>query len=169
MLTSVETVTEKVMTAVAVIDAPVKPLVSIQYWANEINAATEDEIEAIRHKGRVLIAAKKALLRHGQWQRLFKKHRHDAAAPVQFSVKTALMYMKIAGHPILSNSNLNYCLPANWTVLYQLTFIPDSALNDFIANGSITLELQKADAVALRAVVFSPIARQMTRKRTTHH
>lgn len=139
------------MNAVALIDAPGEPPVSIQYWANEINAATEDENEAIHHKGRVLIAARKALLRYGLWEKLFKKNKRDAVAPVRFSVKTALMYIKIAQHPILSNSNLNYCLPPNWTVQYQLTFVvPDSLLIDYIAAGLITPELSKDDAVKLR-------------------
>lgn len=149
MLMNTETVVEQI-TAIALDDAPVVP-VSIQYWANEINAATEEENKSINHKGLVLIAAKKALLRHGLWEKLFKKNKRDAVAPVRFSVKTALKYMKIAKNATLSNSNLNYCLPPDVTVQYQLTFIPDSLLTDYIAAGFITPELSVEDAKKLRS------------------
>ena len=161
MLTSFEeTVTQKkVITTVALADVPVvlPSEITFQNWADEINAATENEVEAILHKAQVLIAAKKALLRHGHglWEKLFKKNKHDAAAPVRFSVATAKMYMAIAKHPILANRNLGNDLPPNWSALYQLSLIPELALQSFMAAGLITPALSKKDAIMLR-VAKSP-------------
>lgn len=134
---------------------------SPQEWADRINAATEKEIEAILHKGRELIAAKKALLRHGLWEKLFKQHQHDADAPVRFSITTARMYMKVAVHPILSNPNLGFCLPPSLTALFQLTFIPDERLSQLIEAGLITPDLTKSHAEALRMVLLSALPFRM--------
>lgn len=147
----------------------IEPKVSIQYWANEINAATEEENEAIRHKGLVLIAAKKALLRHGLWEKLFKQHQHDADAPVRFSITTARMYMAIAKHPRLSNPNLGLCLPPSMTAQYQLTLMPDERLSQLIDAGAITADLTKAQAMALRLVDSSLLPYRMQWEKPRKH
>jgi hypothetical protein len=100
------------LTSLAVSSAPVVAPAesSLQGWADQITQASGQAVEAILHIGRQLLAARKAL-RHGEWERLFKGHPHAVERPVPFSVATAKMHMKIAGHPVLSNSNHGNCLP----------------------------------------------------------
>lgn len=149
-MTSIETVAEqKNITTVMLTVVPVIQELSLQGWADRINAATAKEIESMLHKGQVLIAAKKALLRHGLWEKLFKKNQHDAAAPVRFSVATAKMYMAIAAHPVLSNRNHGNDLPPNWRTLYELTHLPTPVLEAHLALGVVHPELTRAEAIVL--------------------
>lgn len=65
----------------------------------------------------------KADLPHGEWGRMFE----DKLVPL--SQDAAGMFMKIAQHPRLSNSEQVRNLPSSYTTLYELTKLPDKALD----------------------------------------
>ena len=101
---------------------------------------------------------------------MFKGHLKVIDRPVRFSVATARMYMKIAVHPILSNRNLGNDLPPSWRTLYELTFLPDSAITEFIAVGFINPEIGKDYAIALRFAGSSPpVRRSLSKPRFPRH
>jgi len=142
MMTNAETVAErKNLPAVVLVPAPVEPTpeATLQELADQITQDIGQAVEKILAIGRRLLATRKTL-KHGDWERLFKGHSRAVANPVPFSVKTALMYMKIAEHPILSNSNLGYCLPPSWRTLYVLSLLPDACIAALLQKGQITPE-----------------------------
>lgn len=148
MLMNTETVAERSATAVVLAEEPtVAPSDGVlQGWADQITQASGQAVEAILHIGRVLLAAKQALP-HGQWERLFKGHPLAVAQPVPFSVATAKMHMKIARHPVLSNSNHGNCLPPSWRTLYVLTFVPEATLEGLMK--AMSPELTRTQAHTL--------------------
>jgi hypothetical protein len=144
-----KTVTEQNGHAVVALTVvPVVPEISLQGWADRINAKHRKEVSAIIEKGQELLAAKKAKP-HGEWAKMFKGHPQAIANPVRFSVATAKMYMTIAEHPVLSNRYHGNDLPPSWRTLYELAHLDAPVLEAHLALGVVHAELTRAAATAL--------------------
>ena len=120
------------------------------YWAPRINAEWRKSVEGILNVGRELIAAKEAC-EHGEFLRMFKGHENAVSDPVPFGEDTAERLMKVASHPVLSDSALGRSLPMSWRTLYELTKLDDETLIAGIKAGEITPETTRAQAAALHA------------------
>lgn len=120
------------------------------YWAPRINAEWRKSVEGILNVGRQLIAAKEAC-EHGEFLRLFKGHPQAVADPVPFGEDTAERLMKVAVHPVLSDSARGRSLPQSWRTLYELTKLDDEQIVAGIKSGEITPDMTRAEASALRA------------------
>jgi hypothetical protein len=106
-----------------------------KYWAGQIHGAIRLAVESVavvankhlRFMGEDLLQAK-AKLAHGQWLRLFKGHPNVVADPLPFSEDRAEMLMKVARHPVLSNSEYVRNLPDALTTLYELSRLPEAVI-----------------------------------------
>jgi len=121
-----------------------------EYWAPKIHGEWRKSIEGIVGVGRQLIAAKESC-EHGEFLRLFKGHENAVSDPVPFGEDTAERLMKVASHPVLSDSALGRSLPMSWRTLYELTKLDDETLIAGIKAGEITPETTRAQAAALHA------------------
>jgi len=106
-------------------------------FPERIKAASNKQVESIIETGRVLIEAKEQL-GHGRFGDMFKQK----PKVVPFGWSTADKLMKIAEHPILSNSENFPKLPPSWGMLFQLTTLPDDVLLAMLADGTIHPELE---------------------------
>jgi hypothetical protein len=104
-------------------------------WAGRITASWQQAVQSIIQTGRLLIQAKDDL-DHGEF----------SGMELPFSARTAQMLMKIADHPVLSNAKHVSHLPPSWGTLYQLTHLPDEALETLLADGTINCDLERKDA-----------------------
>lgn len=121
-----------------------------EYWAPRINAEWRKSIEGILNVGRQLIAAKEAC-QHGEFLRLFNGHDDTVTEPVPFGEDAAERLMKVASHPVLSNSDHSRNLPQSYQTLYELTKLDDETLVAGIKAGEITPETTRAQAAAMQA------------------
>ncbi len=60
----------------------------------------------------------------------------DALVPL--GIRSAQMLMTVAEHPTLSNTKHVSLLPPSWGTLYELTKLPDKALDNAFRDGVIT-------------------------------
>jgi Protein of unknown function (DUF3102) len=117
-------------------------------WAGQICTQLSKSVEAIIATGRLLVEAK-ADLDHGEWGRMFE------AKLIPLSQDAAEMFMKIAQHPRLSNSEQVRNLPSSYTTLYELTKLPDKALDKAFKEGRITPAMERKEVQALMPVARS--------------
>ena len=120
------------------------------YWAPRINAQWQKSVEGIIGVGRQLMAAKEAC-EHGEFARLFKGDANAVEKPVPFSLNTAERLMRVARHPVLSNSAHVQTLPQSWGTLYELSQLDDDTLAAGIKAGEITPEMTRSQAAKLHA------------------
>jgi hypothetical protein len=66
-----------------------------------------------------------------------------------FGLRTAENYMRIARHPVLSNPHHGSDLPASWRTLAELARLDPEALEQAIADGRVTPETGRSEALAL--------------------
>jgi hypothetical protein len=134
---------------------------SLQWWAEKINGAMADSVAAIIATGQAFIDAKIAV-GHGQFERLFANHADPLENPVKCTSRTAQMLMKIAGDPILSNTNHGSVLPPSWRTLYELSTLPPDKLQVALDEHWIRPEMQRKDVAELKGNVRrSPSARSL--------
>lgn len=120
------------------------------YWAPRINAEWRKSVDGILNVGRELIAAKKSC-EHGEFLRLFKGHDDAVSDPVPFGEDAAERLMKVASHPVLSNSDQSRNLPQSYQTLYELAKLDEEQIVAGIKAGEITPDMTRAEASALRA------------------
>jgi DUF3102 family protein len=70
-------------------------------------------------------------------------------ADLPFGESTAERLMKIAKHPVLSNSAHAPLLPTSWSTLYELTKLPAKKLEAKLIDGTITADLERKDIAKL--------------------
>jgi hypothetical protein len=118
---------------------------SKQYFENEIPQAWQRQVRAIIATGHLLNQAADEL------------DRDDfAALKLPFTVRTAQMLRRIAGHPILSANHGS--LPACWRTLYELTKLPDDLLRVALRDGRIHPKLQRKD-IRTEVQLLQPLER----------
>lgn len=123
---------------------------SIEQYAKKITASWRKGWESVIETGQWLIDAKKKC-EHGEFLRLFKGHENAVSNPVPFGEDAAERLMKVAAHPVLSNSDQSRNLPQSYQTLYELTKLEDEQIVAGIKAGKITPDMTRADASALRA------------------
>lgn len=113
-----------------------------QIWASFIAAKAESAVASIIDCGRALIAAK-VELGVGDWGRMFAESDEPVAHPLPFSIRSAQMYVAVAGSMVLSNTNHGSLLPPSWRSLYELTKMPEDRLEEALASGDITPDMTR--------------------------
>lgn len=66
-----------------------------------------------------------------------------------FGESTARRLMIIAEHSILSKRAHGHVLPPAWRTVYELTKAPDEPLVEWLADGTIHLEMERKDVLSL--------------------
>lgn len=95
----------------------------VERWAEKINAAHGESVQAIIEVGRQLQQAK-AECSHGEWGELTGRTTGKPLLP--FSHRTARMFKAIADNAVLSNGHHGTHLPASWRTLAVLASLdPD--------------------------------------------
>jgi hypothetical protein len=107
-------------------------------WAARIAASWQQAVQSIIETGRLLVQAKDDL-DHGNFHKMIEEQ-------LPFSARTAQMLMKISENPVLSKAKHVSCLPPSWGTLYQLTHLPEEALEAMLADGTIHPEIQRKQA-----------------------
>ena len=130
------------------------------YWAPRINAQWQKSVEGIIGVGRQLIAAKEAC-EHGEFMRLFKGSDNAVPSPVPFTLNTAERLMRVARHPVLSNSAHVQTLPQSWGTVYELSQLDDDTLTAGIKAGEITPEMTRSQAAKLHADPIERLDREV--------
>jgi len=121
-----------------------------QAVADRINQRMGSAVEAIIAVGIELLHAKERLP-HGEFGRLFKNHPDAVAQPLRISQRTADVFMRIADHPVLSNSQHVANLPVSWGTLGELARLEAPVLEVMLADGRVHPEMERADAMRLVA------------------
>jgi hypothetical protein len=118
-------------------------LLTEEEWAEVIRpdlaAGTASYISA----GRKLLEAKQQLKKQGGSFIDLVENR------LGWDVNTVEKWMKIAGHPVLTDSETLQNLPTAWTTLYQLSRLPRKVLEGYIADGTVHSQLSCRTAAAL--------------------
>ena len=129
---------------------------SASLLGRKITLSWQKSIEGILEAGSLLIQAK-AELEHGDFERM-------VANSCPFGIRTAQMLMRIASHPILSNTQNSAHLPSAWNTLAELAKFEPQELSHAIGNHWVKPEMTREDVghlhrrvrVALRTVGRKP-------------
>ncbi len=117
------------------------PALSRTQWAKKITERYQDSVRAILDVGRYLIEAKTEL-EHGEFGVMI-------AQDLPFSRHTAFRLMAIARNPLLSDVANSQHLPPSWYTLYELSKVPDDALDEAFKMGRITPDIRQKDVITL--------------------
>jgi hypothetical protein len=117
-----------------------------QDFADLVRLALEDGALARLREGRLLLRAKERLP-HGAWLAMFDRHLIER--PIPYGIRRAQMAMRIAKHATLSKTRYLAFLPSSLTALYELALHRPEALEEKLAAGLITADLEVADVRAL--------------------
>jgi hypothetical protein len=126
-------------------------------WAEEINAAYRQTVESFIKLGRILIAAKDDLDRHGEWERMI-------AGYLPFDASTAQRFMKIARDTRISNPAHVQLLPNAWGTVYELTKLPTEAFESAVTTGDINPRMTRKEAITLVREAVPPKEKKKTAK-----
>jgi hypothetical protein len=111
-------------------------------WADRIRPHLVAAVENIIAAGRGLHTAKEDLA-HGEFLDLVKS--------LGLRPRTAQKFMAIARHELIANAPPGTHLPASWTTLYELSRVPDALLEQALADGQVSRDMSRKDAVQLAA------------------
>ena len=120
---------------------PVRKPRTRAHFATEIATQWQRSREAIFAVGRLLISAKQQL-EHGEFTAMVEND-------LPFSSRTAQRLMAIARDKRLTNTTHVSLLPVSWGTLYELTLLSADDFDVAIADGSITPDMTRGDAVSL--------------------
>src|SRR5216684_7762077 len=93
---------------------------AVDHFAKKIQTAWQKAVSSILETGRLLIQAKQELA-YGEFLLMIEER-------LPFGARTAQMLMRIAEHPVLSNTKFISHLPPSWGTLHRLTQLPEKAL-----------------------------------------
>jgi hypothetical protein len=110
-------------------------------FASQIATEWRKSREAIFAVGRLLIAAKQQL-KHGAFSSMVEND-------LPFSSRTAQRLMAIARDKRLNTTRVSHLMPVSWGTLYELSLLRDDDFDDAIADGAITADMSRSDAVSL--------------------
>jgi hypothetical protein len=108
-------------------------------WSQKITDAWQKGVESIIETGRLLIKAK-GELDHGEWLPMIE-------SDLPFAENTTQRLIKIAEHPVLSNTAYRPLLPASWRTLYELTKLDDNTLKKLLDDEKITSKTEQKEAI----------------------
>jgi phage N-6-adenine-methyltransferase len=109
-------------------------------WAEIIKADLNSAVQNVVDAGRHLIEAK-SQVGHGEWLPM--------VAQIGISQQTASRFMAIAENPVISNHAHVRDLPSAWGTLYELSRLEPEALEEAIADGTVTPDMSRKEATAL--------------------
>jgi hypothetical protein len=112
------------------------------YWAQIIGASMRHTVESIIETGGLFMKAK-ANLAHGQFTTMVEQK-------LKMTVRMAEKYMAVARDRTLANPKHASGLPAAVDTLALMTSIPDSVLQEKLADGTITPKLRRKDVAKLK-------------------
>jgi hypothetical protein len=121
------------------------PYQDVKDHSKRIKASWQKAVSSIIETGQFLQEARDALRSSGRFLKLFDKEIGN----LPFSKDTAQRLMKIAKHPVLSNTAYTPLLPACWYTLAILSRADPDQLERWLADGSVHAQLQQVDAIAL--------------------
>jgi hypothetical protein len=107
------------------------------YWAKRIKTTYTKTVADIIAVGQLFIDAK-AALPHGEFEKLIE-------LDCVISPRTAQRYMAIARDLRINKSDRLSLLPANWSVLYELTRLSDEQFAKAISDGTINADMTGDD------------------------
>lgn len=110
-------------------------------WADRIRASLATSVESIVAVGVDLVAAK-SQLGHGRFTRMVE-------VDLGMNIRSAQRFMAIADHPVLANTTHGSHLPASYRTLYELSRVEEDLLEKAIADGLVTPEMERKDALDL--------------------
>ncbi len=116
-------------------------------WAEIIGADWRRSVESILQTGRDLVAAKEGpnKLPHGEFMAMVE-------TDLPFKQDTAEQLMRVARHPVISNSDNSRNLPSKMSVLIELSQLSEDDFNDAQEKRLITPDLKvKASRSIARA------------------
>jgi len=102
------------------------------YWEDRIIKAVAKNAFSWIEIGLEFLAAKKALKKKGDWERLF------AAGKISIRLRVAQRLMAIARNPVLLKTTNSSFLPSSPDALYELSKLPPTVLEAAIAEHSVT-------------------------------
>jgi hypothetical protein len=111
---------------------------SRRQFVEAINAHWRKAVTSIIRAGQLLLEAKEELP-HGEWGKMFGRNE------LPFGQRMAQMLMKIAEHPILSNTKYVSYLPPSVGTLYELATIAKADLRQLLRDGEITTDLERKE------------------------
>jgi hypothetical protein len=117
-----------------------------KYFDQRLTELRVNDVANIIERGRVLIEAKEELA-HGSFEATVKRH---------FSMDQGQQLMKVARHPVLSNTDHGRLLPASWRTLYELTKLPNDILTAKLKDGTINPRMEKKDVLAIYDEINNP-------------
>ena len=122
-----------------------EPVTTRAQWAAQITAVLDQTIrrtvEGFIKMGGMLIEAKRQL-EHGEFTTMIQR-------VLPFGERTAQMLMAIASDKRLTTEPRGSLLPPHWRTLYELTRLPDEALERAFAEGIINPDMERADVQKL--------------------
>jgi hypothetical protein len=121
-----------------------KAAATVARYASRLRKLQQTTVENIITMGKVLLEAK-AALPHGEFTAMVE-------AELGWNMSQAQRLMKIARHPILTNTATLPLLPARREVLYKLTQVPEEKISEAIEAGEITPSLTMNTAKRLARV-----------------
>lgn len=110
--------------------------------ARRIARRWQEGVEAILDCGQLLVDAKRELP-HGDFRRMVEEL-------LPFSTRTAQMLMAVARHPWIGNAKHASLLPPHWYTLYELSRLPEDALERAASEGILRPDMDRNEAVRLR-------------------
>jgi hypothetical protein len=113
-----------------------------KFFVAKVGAALGKTVEGIIEAGRWLIAAKEKLP-HGEFTPMVEDD-------LKMDASKAERLMTIASDPVIANPAHVRHLPAAWSTLYELKQLPPGRLEAAIEDGTVTPEIQRWQAIALR-------------------
>jgi len=113
-----------------------------EFVARRIARRWEEGVAAIVDCGQLLIDAKNELP-HGEWTAMVEEL-------LPFSSRTAQKLMGIARNSWIADSTHMTLLPPAWSTLYELSRLPEDALERAAAEGLLRPEMERNEAVRLR-------------------
>ena len=109
-----------------------------QHHVELIAAAWRKGVDSIIETGQRLIDAKNdPNIAHGEFLAMIE-------SDLPFGARTAQRLMAIASHPVISKATHASYLPPSWMTLYELTKLPEHALQQKIDSGEITPKIGRA-------------------------
>jgi hypothetical protein len=112
-----------------------------QYWADRINGHFQKSVEEIVQAGLDLIEAKDEL--RGRFHRMVEERLH-------IPPRTMQRLMAIANHPTLADPTHGSHLPLSMRTLSELATLPPRIVEARIADGSITVDLERRDVAKFK-------------------
>jgi hypothetical protein len=108
------------------------------YWYPTLSLKLREGVQWVVEFGRSLAEAK-AALNYGEWLPLLER--------IELGNKTALRFMTIGSHQVLSNGAHVHHLPPSWGTLYELSKAEPKALEAAIESGEVNPSTTRAEAV----------------------